>query len=237
MRSLLKNRRGPQSPGGWGASARRCCRRSRRSSVSATAHAAKKNPDTLPETKIQDLHYGDVLFYFYQEDDFEAITRLNAYEQWGLLSHHHDESQLLLGGLYLSLGLHNEAGKRFEAAADSADAGRRAQSRLVLSREGLVRPRLPRSRGAGDPPGAGPSAAAARSREAASVRQHPAATGPTSRKPPVCSRTGKVRADWMAYAQFNLGVAYVRDGKLAEADAVPRRRSARWKRVARSCSR
>src|SRR5690349_549608 len=79
----------------------------------APANAAKKNVDTLPETTIQDLHYGDVLFYFYQDDDFEAITRLNAYEQWGLLSHHHDESQLLLGGLYLSLGLHNEAGKRF----------------------------------------------------------------------------------------------------------------------------
>src|ERR1044072_1739480 len=60
----------------------------------APANAAKKTPDTLPETTIQDLHYGDVLFYFYQDDDFEAITRLNAYEQWGQLSHHHDESQL-----------------------------------------------------------------------------------------------------------------------------------------------
>src|SRR5688572_18857426 len=106
MRSLFKNRRSPQSPGGYGAT-----RRSRAGVgaaialallTGATAEAAKKNPDTLPETKIQDLHYGDVLFYFYQEDDFEAITRLNAYEQWGLLSHHHDESQLLLGGLYLS---------------------------------------------------------------------------------------------------------------------------------------
>src|SRR5688572_30430546 len=82
--------------------------------IAAPAQAAKKNPDTLPVTTVQDLHYGDVLFYFYQENDFEAITRLNAYEQWGLLSHHKDESQLLLGGLYLSLGLHNEAGARFQ---------------------------------------------------------------------------------------------------------------------------
>src|SRR6516162_11192321 len=76
--------------------------------------AARRDPDKLPPTKVRDLHYGDVLFYFYQGDDFEAITRLNAYEHWGLLSHHDAESQLLLGGLYLSLGLHNEAGARFE---------------------------------------------------------------------------------------------------------------------------
>src|SRR5690242_13603845 len=83
--------------------------------ASTPAIARRHDPEKLPVTRIRDLHYGDVLFYFYQDDDFEAITRLNAYEQWGLLSHHHDESQLLLGGLYLSLGLHNEAGKRFEA--------------------------------------------------------------------------------------------------------------------------
>src|SRR5262245_29475876 len=80
------------------------------------AFAAKKqDPEKLPVTRIRDLHYGDVLFYYYQEQDFEAITRLNAYEHWGRLPNHQAESQLLLGGLYLSLGLHNEAGKRFES--------------------------------------------------------------------------------------------------------------------------
>src|SRR5690242_5349853 len=82
--------------------------------VAPAALGARKGPDKLPTTKVQDLHYGDVLFYFYQDDDFEAITRLNAYEQWGLMPHHSADSQLLLGGLYLSLGLHNEAGKRFQ---------------------------------------------------------------------------------------------------------------------------
>ena len=63
---------------------------------------------------VRDLHFGDALFYYYQGQDFEAITRLQAYRQWGRMPHHDAETDLLLGGLYLSLGLHNEAGERFE---------------------------------------------------------------------------------------------------------------------------
>ena len=63
---------------------------------------------------VRDLHFGDALFYYYQGQDFEAITRLQAYQQWGRMPHHDAETNLLLGGLYLSLGLHNEAGERFE---------------------------------------------------------------------------------------------------------------------------
>ncbi len=157
----------------------------------------QKNLDTLPETTIQDLHYGDVLFYFYQDDDFEAITRLNAYEQWGLLSHHHDESQLLLGGLYLSLGLHNEAGKRFEALlTPQTPEGVRNRAWFYL-RESLVRPRLPRPRRRSHPQSAGPPAHAARSGKAAPLRRTSCCARAASRKPPRCSRTGKApRTGW-----------------------------------------
>ena len=37
-----------------------------------------------------------------------------AYEQWGRLPHDKDEAELLAGGLYLQLGMHNEAGERFQ---------------------------------------------------------------------------------------------------------------------------
>src|SRR6266852_1232365 len=82
--------------------------------ASAPAAARRHDPEKLPVTRIRDLHYGDVLFYLYQDDDFEAITRLTAYQHWNLIPHHEDEGQLLLGGLYLSLGMHNEAGERFQ---------------------------------------------------------------------------------------------------------------------------
>src|ERR1700761_8819831 len=82
--------------------------------ASVPADARKHDPEKLPVTRIRDLHYGDVLFYYFQGDDFEAITRLTAYQHWDLVQHHRDESELLLGGLYLQLGMHNEAGARFE---------------------------------------------------------------------------------------------------------------------------
>jgi hypothetical protein len=55
-----------------------------------------------------------VLFYFYQEEYFPAIVRLLAAQQTARLDHHVEESSLLLGGLYLSYGHHQEAAAIFE---------------------------------------------------------------------------------------------------------------------------
>ena len=52
------------------------------------ASARRHDPEKLPVTRIRDLHYGDALFYFYQDDDFAALTRLLAYEHWSRVPHH-----------------------------------------------------------------------------------------------------------------------------------------------------
>ena len=69
--------------------------------------------------KVQDLHYGEVLFHFYSEDYFTAITHLMAARERGLLPHHADEAELLLGGLQLSYGMHREAEKQFQGILDT----------------------------------------------------------------------------------------------------------------------
>ncbi len=68
----------------------------------------------LPAVKVQDLHYGDVLFHFYQQDYFDSLVRLAAYRDQGRLVAHARDAELLRGGLYLSLGQHREAREIFE---------------------------------------------------------------------------------------------------------------------------
>src|SRR5260370_16937100 len=81
------------------------------------AHAknVKPDPNGLAPQDVKDLHYGDVLFYFFQDDYFDSITRLLAARQLGRIPHTQGEAELLLGGLYLSLGEHVEAGTIFAA--------------------------------------------------------------------------------------------------------------------------
>ena len=71
--------------------------------------------DGKPEPAVvRDAHYGEVLFYFYQEEYFPAIVRLLAAQKQTQLENHMDESELLLGGLFLSYGHHQRAAEIFE---------------------------------------------------------------------------------------------------------------------------
>ena len=70
------------------------------------AQAAKDDRDPIV---VQDPHYGEVLFYFYQEDYFPAIVRLLAGQAAVAPGRSCDDSGLLLGGMYLSYGHHLEA--------------------------------------------------------------------------------------------------------------------------------
>jgi hypothetical protein len=69
---------------------------------------------TKPGIEIQDLHYGEVLFHFYQDDEFTALTHLLAAREVGRVEHHSADAELLLGGLYLSYGQHTKAGEIFD---------------------------------------------------------------------------------------------------------------------------
>jgi len=69
---------------------------------------------TVKPQQVLDLHYGEVLFHFYQEDYFTAISQLMVAQEQNLLRHHQDESELLLGGLQLSYGMPDQAERRFD---------------------------------------------------------------------------------------------------------------------------
>jgi hypothetical protein len=76
----------------------------------ATGAAAAKDP---PRRVIKDPHYGDTLFYFYQTRYFTAVTNLMVSQHFERLPSHTDDAEILRGGLFLSYGLHKEAGEIF----------------------------------------------------------------------------------------------------------------------------
>lgn len=81
---------------------------------SMPAVQSKEPPKLLGRANVvQDLHYGDVLFYFYQDDYFQALTRVDAALELGRVDNHVIEARLLKGALYLSMGQHVEAGSIF----------------------------------------------------------------------------------------------------------------------------
>ena len=62
---------------------------------------------------IQEPHYGDALFHFYQEHYFSSVTGLMVSQHFERVAKHADEAEVLRGGLLLSYGLHREAGDIF----------------------------------------------------------------------------------------------------------------------------
>jgi hypothetical protein len=71
--------------------------------------------------KVDDPHYGEVLFYFYQQEYFTALTDLLVSRNFERVSHHEAEAELLQGGLLLSWGQHEEAGQIFERLLSNTD--------------------------------------------------------------------------------------------------------------------
>ena len=81
--------------------------------VGGSALASSTEQGAWTRHAVKDPHFGDSLFYFYQERYFTALTTLMVSQHFGRVSHHADEAEVLRGGLYLSYGLHREAAEVF----------------------------------------------------------------------------------------------------------------------------
>jgi tetratricopeptide repeat protein len=79
----------------------------------ASAMCMAASAASAPSHVVWDPYYGDGLFYFFQQRYFSAATDLMVSQHFARLPHHVDEAELLRGGLYLSYGMHREAGEIF----------------------------------------------------------------------------------------------------------------------------
>ena len=80
--------------------------------LAMAAHGAAVAADKVTHV-IKDPHYGDTLFYFYQDKYFSSVTGLMVSQHFNRVSQHADEAEVLRGGLLLSYGMHREAGEIF----------------------------------------------------------------------------------------------------------------------------
>jgi tetratricopeptide (TPR) repeat protein len=88
--------------------------------LAATTVRAHADDDEDSPKVVRDLAYGEVLFHYFKDDHFSALTRLLAGLERDELPTHAHEADLMLGALYLSYGQHRLAGQIFEQVLASS---------------------------------------------------------------------------------------------------------------------
>ncbi len=179
-------------------------------------HAGGNDPEPIT---VEDPHYGEVLYYFYQEDYFPAIVRLLAAQRQSQLDAHADQAELLKGGLYLSYGNHLEAAGIFERLlADNVGSGIRDRTWFFLAKIWRHRGYLDKSRQAlANIEGELPDELR---REASMLRAQLMIDGGEYDRAIGLLENWKGRSEWASYARFNLGVALVRSGRIEAAQKI-----------------
>jgi len=166
-----------------------------------------------PPASVKDLQYGEMLFYYYQQDYFNSIVRLEIAQQQGRLPNHKDEAELMLGGLVLSYGMRNTAREIFQDLLDDDQDDLSVHNRawLYLAKISYQRGDLPGASNAiakinGEMTPATRTATAnlhslllieeGRNAEAIGILEN--------------TRSGK---HWTPYLKYNLGIAQIRNGE------------------------
>jgi tetratricopeptide (TPR) repeat protein len=163
---------------------------------------------------VQDLPYGEVLFEFFQEDYFSALTRLLAARERNEIPHHAAESELMLGGLYLSYGQHRLAGEIFERVlAESVEPALHDRAWFFLAKIWYQRGYLPEAEAAlaritGELP---EELEPERNMLSAQVLMD---QGRFAEALTVLESWKRPGDEWVGYTKYNIGVSLVRLGQV-----------------------
>jgi hypothetical protein len=178
----------------------------------AASAAAKPPPDTHP---LQDLYYGDVLFHYFQGDEFEALERLLVARAEGRPQAGDAEGELLLAGLLLSFDQPRDALASFERVLQTETRAELRNSIWLTLARTLHQRR------------ADAEALAALGRIDAPLRGDLEADRQML-KAEMLIDAGRFdeaakllqdwngSRDWMSYARYNLGVALIRANRIDE---------------------
>ena len=170
--------------------------------------------ETAPGAEVNDLAYGVSLYHFFQDKYFSAITELLVANERASIKQQGSDPQLLLGGLYLSYGLDNQASTIFGELTDSispviSDRAWFNLGKLQYKRDSITQAEAALNRVADTLPA-----------HRKSERLHLLSNIYLQQKQP--DKAGELLAStpdgsvWKSYAQFNLGIALIKQGKQQE---------------------
>lgn len=182
-------------------------------SVARDAHKDAAKADAAARG-VENLEYREVLFYFFQDKYFDALTHLLVAQKRDELPDRSADAELLLGSLYLSYGEHLLAGQIFEHALQgSVDPRVRNRAWFFLAKIWHQRGYLDKSEAAlaridGKLPGSLEPQRRMLHAQLLMEQHHFDAARADLQK------WQGTRDAWAGYAKYNLGVALVRLGRV-----------------------
>ena len=93
---------------------------------------AQETPDTPIPDDLNQLIYKSALFPFYQQDYFTGMTALHVAQEKELLTTNNTQAELLLGSLYLSYGMHEDAEAIFLRLAEHIEEDPQTLNRVWM---------------------------------------------------------------------------------------------------------
>lgn len=162
---------------------------------------------------VTDLHFGDVLYQYYQDRSFDSLVRLLAYSETGRLPAQKVDAELLEAGIWLELGLHQQATQYLERIlVSSIPEAKKQIARMFLARMWYRRGDDEKTVNLLEQMKEGLSVAM----EAERVHLLSNALIHQGRYAAAADllRSWSGSGDWAYYARFNLGVALLRDRQI-----------------------
>jgi len=185
---------------------------------SATAAPAPA-PEKIVWNQIRDLELGHTLFYFFQRQYFSSIIHLTVSRKKKTIPHHQDEAELLLGGMYLSFGMHKKAGEIFDRLIDAkAPLKTRNRAWFYLAKIRYQRNLYPEAYDAikrieGKLPGE-------QEQEKRLLFADILLAQQKYSEADVYLQESQDKSIWSVYARYNLAVSLIRQGKLARGHEI-----------------